>query len=113
MYKCQAENVHGRAEAELTVDVLFRPSCSVSQASISSVTNGINVIAFADINVIIAIADISMLRHQSGFKELQGKEMILTCIAVANPEVVKTVSCCYKVNVVARYVFNTLNVCKI
>ena len=89
MYKCQAENVHGRAEAELTVDVLFRPSCSVSQASISSVTNGINVIAFADINVIFAIADILMLHHQSGFKELQGKEMILTCTAVANPEVAK------------------------
>jgi len=30
-YKCQAENVHGKAEAELTVDVLYRPSCSVSQ----------------------------------------------------------------------------------
>ena len=39
--------------------------------------------------------------------------MILKCSAVANPEVVKTVSCFYKVNVVARYVFNTLNVCKI
>merc|ERR1712192_259771 len=31
VYKCQAENVHGRAEAELNIDVLFRPSCSVYQ----------------------------------------------------------------------------------
>jgi len=30
-YKCQAKNVHGKAEAELTVDVFYRPSCSVSQ----------------------------------------------------------------------------------
>ena len=31
VYKCQAENIHGKAESELTVDVLFRPSCFVSQ----------------------------------------------------------------------------------
>ena len=31
-YKCQAKNVHGKAEAEVTVDVFYRPSCSVSQA---------------------------------------------------------------------------------
>ena len=33
VYKCQARNVHGEAEAELTIDVLFRPTCSVSQVS--------------------------------------------------------------------------------
>ena len=33
IYKCQAENVHGKAESELTIDVLFRPSCFVSHAT--------------------------------------------------------------------------------